>query len=98
VDGLLILALAESGNFKISKQAENLQSVGQGVVKCLLMLPKEKNQIMTLDAPIPLISEMDSDTLRLALMNLIANAIRFSPVGGTISEKLTMLELSWKVC
>lgn len=88
VDGLLTLARAESDQYSAPKKAENLQSMVQEVVDCLLVLAEEKNQILTFDASKPLISNIDYDTVRLALMNLIANAIRFTPEGGTIKVRL----------
>jgi len=88
VDGLLTLARAESDQYSAPRKAEDLQSLAQEVVECLLVLAEEKNQILTCDAPKPLISNIDYDTVRLALMNLVANAIRFTPVGGTIKVSL----------
>ena len=84
VDGLLTLARAESDQYSAPKKAENLQLLTQEVVDCLMVLAEEKNQTLTLIATQPLTSIIDYDTVRLALMNLIANAIRFTPAGGTI--------------
>lgn len=39
----------------------------------------------------PLVAEVDPDKLRAALSNLLSNAIRFSPVGGTIRFSVTRL-------
>lgn len=88
VDGLLTLARAESDQYFAPKKAEDLQLLIQEVVECLLVLAEEKNQILTFDAPKLLISDIDHDTVRLALMNLIANAIRFTPEGGIIQVSL----------
>ena len=53
-----------------------------------MVLAEEKNQTLTFAATIPLTSIIDYDTVRLALMNLVANAIRFTPEGGTIKVSL----------
>jgi len=88
VDGLLSLARAESDQYLSPKKAENLQTLVKEVVECLQVLAEEKNQILTFDATKPLSSNIDYDTVRLALMNLLANAIRFTPEGGTIKVSL----------
>jgi len=94
VDGLLTLARADSDQNSAPKQAENLQSLVQEVVDCLLVLAEEKNQSLTFDASKPLVTNIDYDTVRLALMNLIANAIHFTPEGGTIKVRLYESEKS----
>ncbi len=88
VDGLLTLARAESGHFSMPRQPEDLPILCQEVVECLRVLAEEKNQRLTFSATQTFIADIDSDTVRLALMNLIANAIRFTPDGGTISVVL----------
>lgn len=94
VDGLLTLARAESGHFLMPKQPENLPILCQEAVECLRVLAEEKNQRLTCSATQTVIANIDRDTVRLALMNLIANAIRFTPADGTISVVLRGLESS----
>jgi len=88
VDGLLTLARAESGNLSVPKRPEDLLALSQEVVECLRVLAEEKNQRLTFSAETSLIADIDRDTVRLALMNLIANAIRFTPEGGAITATL----------
>ena len=96
VDGLLTLARAESGHFSMPKQPEDLPILCQEVVECLRVLAEEKSQRLTFtfSAEKSPIANIDRDTVRLALMNLIANAIRFTPDGGAISVVLRGLESS----
>lgn len=89
VDGLLTLARAESGNLSVPKQPEDLLVLSQEVVECLRVLAEEKNQRLTFSSETALIADIDRDTVRLALMNLIANAIRFTPEGGAITTTLS---------
>lgn len=88
VDGLLTLARGESGRFSATRKPEDLLSLSREVVECLQVLAEEKQQLLTFIAEKALIVELDSDTMRLALMNLIANAIRYTPEGGTINVSL----------
>ena len=94
VDGLLTLARAESGHFSMSRQPEDLHALCKEVVECLRVLAEEKNQRLTCSATQAFIANIDRDTVRLALMNLIANAIRFTPENGTIGVVLRALESS----
>ena len=88
VDGLLTLARGESGRFSASRVPHDLLALTHEVVECLRVLAEEKQQYLTFTAEKILIAEIDSDTMRLALMNLIANAIRYTPAGGMISVSL----------
>lgn len=88
VDGLLTLARADSGHFSLFRRPEDLQTLGHEVVECLRVLAEVKNQNLTYSADKSFIVDIDRDTMRLALMNLIANAIRFTPEGGAVSIAL----------
>lgn len=88
IDGLLMLARAESGHFSIAKQPADLSALCQEVVHCLLVLAEEKKQKLTFCAQTSFLAYVDRDTLRLALMNLIANAIRFTADAGSIRVSL----------
>ena len=90
VDGLLTLARAESGRSLVKLQTQDLCESCQEVVDCLHVLAEDKHQSLTLDAAAPIFTQVDRDTLRLALMNLVANAIRYTPAGGAIAVTLKM--------
>jgi len=64
----------------------------QDVIECLRVLAEERNQTLTLDAPVEMTAMIDCDTLRLALINLIANAIRYTQTGGQIRVCLRQLD------
>jgi signal transduction histidine kinase len=88
VDSLLTLARAESGRFPVNLRPEDLSALCQGVVECLRVLAEDKGQTLTLDSAGELRAMIDRDTLRLALINIVANAIRFTPNGGRIYLRL----------
>lgn len=84
VDGLLTLARAESGRFMAERKRVNLADLCRKTVDCLQVLAEEKHQTLTLDIVGEPYATIDSETFRLALINLLANAIRFTPEGGSI--------------
>ncbi len=88
VDSLLTLARAESGRFSVNLRAEDLSTLCRDVVECLRVLTEDKHQTLTLDSMDELHAMIDRDTLRLALINIVANAIRFTPSGGNIRLRL----------
>lgn len=88
VNGLLTLARAESGQYPVQRQPEDLLHLCREVVDCLHVLAEDKHQTLTLDAPQAVITDVDRDTVRLALMNLVANAIRYTAAHGTIRVTL----------
>ncbi len=90
VDGLLTLARAESGRFSVDHRPESLRTLCRDVVECLRVLADEKDQTLMFDSTDDLHAVIDRDTLRLALINLIANAIRFTQDGGKIHIRLRL--------
>lgn len=53
----------------------------------LRVLADEKQQHLTLKAPIQIHASADTALMRHGLMNLIHNAIKYTPNGGTITSK-----------
>lgn len=90
VDGLLMLARGESGRFLAARKRENLKELVIDVVECLRVLAEDKHQQLIMHCESDLYAEIDRDTLHLALINLLANAIRYTPEGGTITITLRM--------
>ena len=85
VDRLLVLSRAETGHVKLAVEAIDLRELAENVVSHLGVLAEEKQQsirVETSGAPRCL---GDRVMLRQALINLVDNAIKYSPVGGQIS-------------
>ena len=87
VDALLLLARADAGGVVPRVEPVELAGLVGEVRETLLVLAEEKQQRIEVTAP-PLALRADRELLRLALMNLVHNAIRYSPEGGAIGLRV----------
>jgi signal transduction histidine kinase len=88
VESLLILTRADSGKVQLASEALDLGGLAGHVIDQLRVLADEKQQELTLRAPIRVHAMADATLIRHALMNLIHNAIKYTPNGGTISVEV----------
>jgi heavy metal sensor kinase len=99
VESLLILTRADSGKVQLAPETLDLGGLAGHVIDQLRVLADEKQQELTLRAPIRVHATGDAALIRLALMNLIHNAIKYTPNGGTITVEVnatggrTMIEV-----
>ncbi|NUM46932.1 MAG: HAMP domain-containing protein [Anaerolineales bacterium] len=86
VDDLQELALAEAGQLQLRPIPINLETLLTGAVTALQHRMKEKNLRLTTDLT-PNLPEIEVDPERIGqvLRNLLANAITYTPEGGTIT-------------
>ncbi|MBI3050621.1 MAG: HAMP domain-containing protein [Acidobacteria bacterium] len=92
VDRLLMLSRAETGEARVSAEVFDLYDLAQEVAGHLEVLAEEKRQAIVCErAGTPLDADRDGPrayadrfVIRQALINLVDNAIKFSPVGGRI--------------
>jgi heavy metal sensor kinase len=88
VEGLLMLSRADAGQIPITRQAIDLAEIARRVTSQLDVLAEEKQQSLTVDAPQPVHAHADPFVLRLAIVNLVDNAIRHSPPGARITVRI----------
>ena len=89
VDRLLTLSRAESGQARLAREVVDLRSLADDVVSHLGVLAEEKGQRLTIEsADGPPSAVADRQVLRQALINLVDNAIKFSPPGGDIRIRI----------
>jgi heavy metal sensor kinase len=87
VDALLLLARADTGGVSPSLQQVDLAGLLDEVRETLLVLAEEKSQQIEIAAE-PITVRADRELLRLALLNVVHNAIRYSGEGLMVSLRI----------
>lgn len=100
VDRLLTLSRAETGQATLSVEPIDLAELAEDVTSHLGVLAEEKRQTIVLEVESHPCAMGDRVVVRQAVINLVDNAIKFSPAGGQIrvtareSAARTMLEVA----
>ena len=84
VTALLRISELESGLRRSAFDQVDLVDVCRDAFDLYAPLAAAKGQTITLDASHPLVVTGDGDLLREALVNLVENAVKFTPAGGSI--------------
>jgi signal transduction histidine kinase len=86
VNDVLDLSVVEAGQLELFESEVDLRALVDGCVDMLRNLAERKNLrlVSEITKNLPALSA-DAKTIRQILLNLISNAIKFTPEGGTIS-------------
>ena len=85
VESLLALTRADSGVIKPVRESVNLSALAADVASHLGVLSEEKGQRLRVLADAPVDATCDPAILSQGLVNLIHNAIKFTPIAGEVS-------------
>jgi heavy metal sensor kinase len=88
VDRLLTLSRAETRQAKLSRDAVDLSALADDVVSHLAVLAEEKRQTLSVDRRASPVVSADRLVLRQALINLVDNAIKFTPASGHVRIRI----------
>ena len=88
VDRLLTLSRAETGQAPLSREIVDLQALAEEVAQHLGVLAEEKQQQIVVERHAAPDALADKQVLRHALINLVDNAIKFSPPGGEVRIRI----------
>jgi heavy metal sensor kinase len=89
VDRLLTLSRAESGQAALTREAVDLRRLADDVATDLSVLAEEKGQSISVEGTVRPEVLADRAVLRQALLNLVDNAIKFTPPGGRIQMRVS---------
>ena len=89
IDRLLILSRAESGQIRLNREPVDLAELADEVVAQLGVLAEEKGQTLTVNKS-PAWGLADRSVLRQSIVNLVDNAIKYTPAGGRIQVSLSV--------
>jgi signal transduction histidine kinase len=87
VSDLLNVAKADSGRMVLKKAPTDLSELVKDIVHEQQPIIDSRKQVITVEAQ-PVVTEVDSNKLRMAIENLISNASKYTPDGGKLAIKV----------
>ena len=90
VDALLTLARVDEGRLELSRESTDLVALVAEVYETGQMLGEEAGLTVTLetpDGPVPAV--VDVGRVRQLVMNLVTNAVKYTPAGGSVTLSLS---------
>ncbi|WP_051713370.1 ATP-binding protein [Spirillospora albida] len=88
IEDLLTLSRIESGAFRSVRQPLDVCTIVEGAVESMRPVAAKKEVQLTIDCPPPVIVDGDANQIDRAVVNLVSNAIKFTPAGGRVGVKL----------
>lgn len=87
IDQLLTLARAEAGEFHLERVHVPIHPLLKYIVETLTLLADEKGVALVLESSPGIILRGDKEWLERALLNLLDNAIKYTPAGGSVTVR-----------
>lgn len=97
VGDLLDLSSIESKQMAMNFEQFHIASFIKNVTKTLDEQARNKEQILRLDLPEDFEVKMDPDRLKQIVLNLVSNAIAYTPAGGKILVRVDQLAKQWRL-
>ncbi len=85
IDSMLLLARVESGRSPLHRDDVCLDEVIAGVCECMGVLSADKRQTIEIVEPLRMVVHTDRVLLRQVVMNILHNAICYSPEGTKVT-------------
>jgi signal transduction histidine kinase len=87
VDSLLTMSRADAGRIPLQQTDFSLLDMAKEAGGVIEVLAEEKNQRMSIEGDARIVLRADRLILRQALINLLDNAVKYSPRGGRIDVR-----------
>jgi heavy metal sensor kinase len=88
IDTLLTIAHADSGEMRLNRSTLTLRDLAQESVTIVSVLAEDKKQTISIVGDSQLGLSADRSFLRMAIQNLLDNAVKYSPSGSAITLHL----------
>ncbi len=98
VDDLFLLARSDAGHLVVHRSTIHLEDVVDDTTRAMRPLAERRHVQMELRAVVEAPVEGDADLLGRLLLNLLDNASKHSPAGGTVSVSMERMAGSVDVC
>ncbi len=82
---LLVLARAEGGEFHLELKPVDLAALVRSLAEQIELLASDKGVQLAVGAPAPVTAMADAPWIERLVLNLLDNAIKFTPAGGCVS-------------
>jgi signal transduction histidine kinase/CheY-like chemotaxis protein len=94
INGILDMSKIEAGKFELNDEAFNFESMLKRIVGVARISADDKKQVLSVDIDknIPEILVGDEQRLSQVVMNLMGNAVKFTPNGGKVRLEAVFLE------
>ena len=89
VEDLLVLARADAGRLLLERSPLRLDVLAAEVTESFLPAANEKGVRLVADCHVPVVVPGDERWLRQLVVNLVDNAVKFSPAGGSVTVGTT---------
>jgi len=89
LDNLLVLTRADADRAVVKPEMCDLGALVQDVVELIGVLAEEKDQALSVEAPAGVMVWADATLVRQAVLNVLDNAIKFTPNGGQVDVRVT---------
>jgi signal transduction histidine kinase len=90
VDSLLTLARADEGQIPLALEDCDLRDlVGEAAETANILAEEAELTVTTWIPEVPVMLGVDRSRIRQLLLNLVTNAVKYTPSGGTVSLRLT---------
>jgi PAS domain S-box-containing protein len=87
IDQLLDLAQMEAGGLAVEQRPVEVAGLLHDVQESFRPIVEQKGQVLNVRAPRGLMANIDRDRIFQVVANLVSNALRFTPKGGTVEVR-----------